>query len=211
MKPPMAWISNEKTNEPASTPSWICGRISVHPLVKPSEPPRVSVLPEPLMGPISIPILAPLHMPPVQILEPCSDCGDRDAEIGRLRRELALAAQQMANLRREILVASEHQLVSLAMAIAKRVVGRELQGDPGLVQTWATEAMKALGDLDQITIAIAPDLAEALPPEAWETSCPVVVDPSLGRSRCEVRARESSAASGFDARFSAMAEALGDS
>ena len=211
MKSPTAWTSSEKMNEAPSTPSWICGRISVHPLVKPSEPTRISVLPDAVAGSIGIPFLAPLHLPLIQTLEPCSDCGDRDAEIGRLRRELAHAALQMADLRQEILVTSEHQLVSLAVAIAKRVVGRELQSDPGLVRTWATEAMSALGDLEQITIAIAPDLAEALPPEAWETSCPVVVDPSLGRSRCEVRSRESSVASGFDARFLAMAEAFGDS
>ena len=133
-------------------------------------------------------------------------------ENAALRTQITEMAATMAGLRREVLEASEEELVRLALAIATRVVGRELQSDPALVVGWAREAVQALAAKDGVVIALARDVREAVPAEAWDAvgvEHRLQADSQLGPGAVEIRAAEGTVAIGADARLSAMAEGLG--
>jgi len=141
------------------------------------------------------------------------------AEIARLneenaglRAQLAEMASAMAQLRRDVLEASETELVRLATAIAERVVGNELSVKPDLVVSWAHEAIQALASKDEVIIALARDVAQQVPSEAWEklgVEHKVQMDPALGEGSIEVRTAEGAVASGSAARLAAVSQALG--
>jgi flagellar assembly protein FliH len=118
----------------------------------------------------------------------------------------------MARLRRDVLDSSEAELVRLALAIAERIVGRELAVDPELVVAWAKESIQTLGAGDDVVIALAPDVAASLPEGAWadlDGTATVRTDSLLSEGSLEVRSPEGRVAAGAQARKDAVAEALG--
>jgi flagellar assembly protein FliH len=129
-----------------------------------------------------------------------------------LRSKIAELATEMARLRRQILEASEPELVRLAVSIAERVVGRELEADPSLVVEWARDAVHALASKDEVVIALGRDVAQQVPPGAW-ASLPVEHrvqnDALLPPGAVEVRSAEGVVAAGADARLAAVAQVLG--
>jgi flagellar biosynthesis/type III secretory pathway protein FliH len=141
------------------------------------------------------------------------------AEIVRLRDEnaaltaqVAAAASRLARLRRDVLEASEPELVRLAVAVAERVVGRELSLDPTLIVAWARDAIQALASKDEVVIAIARDVNGQVPAEAWayvEVKHLVTTDPLLSPGSVEVRTSEGTIAAGGQARLDAVAQAIG--
>lgn len=133
-------------------------------------------------------------------------------ENAALRTQITEMAATMASLRRDVLEASEEELVQLALAIATRVVGRELQSDPALVVAWARDAVQALAAKDGVVIALARDVREAIPAEAWDAvgvEHRLQADSQLGPGAVEIRSPEGTVAIGADARLAAVAEGLG--
>jgi flagellar assembly protein FliH len=133
-------------------------------------------------------------------------------ENAALRGQVAEMASMMARLRRQVLEASEGELVKLALAVAERVVGREIATDPKLVVEWAHEAIEALAAKDEVVIAIAKDVAQATPIEAWAAvgvDHKVQVDGQLAPGSIDVHAAEGVVASSADARLGAVARSLG--
>jgi flagellar assembly protein FliH len=141
------------------------------------------------------------------------------AEIAGLREENATltaqvtaGASRLARLRRDVLEASEPELVRLAVAVAERVVGRELSVDPTLVVAWARDAIQALASKDEVVIAIARDVGAQVPAEAWtqvEVKHQLQTDPLLAPGSVEVRTSEGTIAAGGHARLDAVAQAVG--
>jgi flagellar assembly protein FliH len=141
------------------------------------------------------------------------------AEVARLREEnaaltaqVAAGASRLARLRRDVLEASEPELVRLAVAVAERVVGRELSLDPTLVVSWARSAIQALASKDEVVIAIARDVGAQVPADAWslvEVKHQVQIDPLLVPGSVEVRTSEGTIAAGARARLDAVAQAVG--
>jgi flagellar assembly protein FliH len=140
-------------------------------------------------------------------------------ELERLREEnaslqgrIADMAVTMSRLRRDVLEASEPELVQLALSIAERVVGRELAADPSLLVAWAREAVQALAAKDEVVIALARDVASQVPAKAWKGTGleeRVQIDPELGPGSIEVRVPEAVVAAGATARLTSVAQALG--
>lgn len=194
-------------------PSWISRKpIPTRP------PPPASSAPLPAEAPApeapelrSLPEVTP---PPVFEPDP-----EMVAEIEQLRRDnaalqsrIADMAVTMARIRRDVLEASEPELVQLALSIAERVVRRELSADPGLLVTWAREALQALAAKDEVVIALAQDNSSQVPAEAWAglgVEHRVETDPALASGSVEVRTREAVVAAGADAQLKSVAEALG--
>jgi len=133
-------------------------------------------------------------------------------ENAALREQVAEMAAAMAKLRRQVLEASEGELVKLALAIAERVVSRELATDPALIAAWAREAIQSLAAKDEVVIAVAKDVSQRVPSEAWEMTgvdlC-VQSDSQLEAGSVEVRTREGIIATGPAARIAAVSTALG--
>jgi flagellar biosynthesis/type III secretory pathway protein FliH len=133
------------------------------------------------------------------------------AEIERLHAALIEAIAVGLRARREALAAAERDLVHLALAIAGKVVGREIAADPAVLAGWAREGIAALGEQDRLTVAISPDLAARLPPEAWAQALDglaPVVDRALPPGGCEVRGAYGRVDAGLGPRLASVAEAL---
>jgi flagellar assembly protein FliH len=129
-----------------------------------------------------------------------------------LREQVAQMAATMASLKRQVLEASEGELVHLALVVAERVVGRELATDPTLVALWAREAIDGLAAKDEVVIAVARDVAQQVPDSTWATlnvSHRVQTDPQLVAGSIEVRTPAGIVETSADARLSAVAQALG--
>ena len=125
-----------------------------------------------------------------------------DAALERARHELsearaALSATQAkqdelaADMRRTVTTMrdeAEGELVKLALAIAERVVGRELSTAPELVVQWAREVIAGSALGDHFELALSTELASSLDGEAWgDLASFVSTDPLLAPGSCEVR------------------------
>lgn len=146
----------------------------------------------------------------------------REAEIlvlhdalGELRKEhdaLRTHAHELegrfGQYRREVLAEAEGQLLRLALAIAERVVARELRTDPALIAQWAADSLGALaavsGEL-RPSLAVGVATSALVPDDAWAEllgDVRVERDPSLPPLGCELRA-------GFSALDVSPAQRLG--
>ena len=155
-------------------------------------------------------------IPPPIITDRCAECDALKAKASDAESALAALKSEMAALRTKVLLESEGELVRLALAVAERVVGRELAIDPALVSNWAREAIAALdGGTDstrpgadgRLVVAVAPDLGAFV--EESDFGAPIVVDPSLASMSAEVRGDPGRADVSAASRLSAVAEALG--
>lgn len=171
------------------------------------EPPARSTTIRPSAPPPSKPVMVsfrPPTMPP--------PARDYEGEIAALQQQLDACLRSMTRLRRRVLEASERQLVELALAMAERVVGRELEGDPTIVARWVKEAVEALASEDTLSVVVSPDIGDVLTEiEVWlgERQVRIVVDDALEPSSCEVRGDMAKVDASLRARIAAMGETLG--
>lgn len=171
--------------------------------VVPGPPARITIPPEP-PAPVSEP------QPYQRMLE------DRDEQITVLTGELenlkAMAgtlAAQLATVRRRTLEASESELVKLAIAIASRVVGEQVEKDPAILAKWAKEAIAMLPAKQEIVVAVSPDLAECVPEAAWPMAGHrLEIDKNLPKNTCEVREGATSVVVNAEERMAAIGEAI---
>lgn len=140
------------------------------------------------------------------------DSPELAALVANLKALVASAEHQVLELRREALETTERDLVRLALAIATRVVSREIEIDPTLVTAWAKEGIEALGAHDRVTIALSPEVVEALEARGERAAMAelgdLVSDPRLGRSDCEVRGKFGRVDESMKARLDAVVAAL---
>jgi flagellar assembly protein FliH len=105
-------------------------------------------------------------------------------------RRLAQTIDELGALRAELIHKSERQLVQLAIAIANRVIQREITLDSELLVAMARVALDRLGDTSSATIRLHPeDYAAALAARGGELSTEsvkVVADPIVSRGGCLV-------------------------
>jgi len=101
-----------------------------------------------------------------------------DAMLARLTATI----DDIAGLRTGMLRASEHDVVRLAIAIAERIVRREVQTDRALLLTMARAAARKLGDHSLVTISMHPDdfLAVASSRRSASDDGPVRLEASAG-------------------------------
>lgn len=133
--------------------------------------------------------------------------------IGQLEAQLAAMAEAPHRIRKELLEASEPEVVELAVALAERIVGRELATDPALVARWAAEALGALADQGDLVVLVSEDVFATIPRDAWRDGkgrpYTPTVDPRLGPGSCDVRSALSRIDASVTARVRAVVEALG--
>jgi hypothetical protein len=211
-----AWLKGAETVAP-SLPSWLAPRQAAE---EPGTLASLDVALQPIanVGPPAMsrlmPSLPPLASPRISVHEtPPPPYPDLREENAGLRKQIAEMAIAMARLRREVLEASEGELVTLAMAIGERIARHELRIDPKLVLGWVREAIDLSATKDSVVIAIAPDLAAALSGTDWEGMgvgpARVETDASLRPFQCEVRAGASAVEVNVDERVAAMSRELG--
>ena len=204
-------------------PSWMARKMSTRPPapVAPTpipSAPSVHPPPEAAAAPSSVPSVPPpseiISIAPVVDVMSATVIAQLSEENAALRAQVAEMGAAMARLRRQILEASEGELVQLAIVIAERVVTRELATDPDLVVHWARQAIDSLAAKDEVVIAVAKDVASDVSPESWaKLGVPheLLQDAQLPSGVIEVRTPQGIVAVNADARLQAMANALGGS
>lgn len=135
-----------------------------------------------------------------------------ESEVTVLKGQIAQLAKQLAGARAQAFADSELEILKLAVAIATRIVGLEVDADPSMILPWIREGIAMLPG-DDVTVAVASDVAEHLTPEALASELPkakrCVVDGSLPPGAVEVREGNGTIEVGADARIAAMSDALG--
>ena len=148
--------------------------------------------------------------PALDVLPPYPDLREENAA---LRRQIVDMALVTARMRRDVLEASEGELVKLAVAIGERIARQELRTDPKIVLGWVREAIDMSTAKDNVIVALSPDLAATLAPSDWEAiavgSVRVETDASLAPLHCEVRAGASAVEVSVAERVAAMSRELG--
>ena len=175
----------------------------------PSERPRApSIIPVPVEA-------APAPEPPPdsiahRVHEPAHPSHAEIESLAALRQALT----DIGSLRDVIFSQTEHQLVELAVTIARQVIAREISMDPSILVGLAREGIKALDEKDKIVVKFAASLdpalvesfAESLKKEA--PRCEVQVDPALGPRECIVETELGRVDESVETRLYHVLEAL---
>lgn len=139
------------------------------------------------------------------------------AEAGAKRadamlRRLAQTLEELGELRRVMIRQTERQMVQLALAIARRIVRREVAHDQELTLMMARVALERLGDSTSVTIRLHPDdYAATVGGEGapWSGShVAVVADGSLNKGGCMVESDFGFVDASVDAQFHEIARGL---
>jgi flagellar assembly protein FliH len=126
-------------------------------------------------------------------------------------RRLEQTLVELAALRHEMIRQTERQMVQLALAIAKRIVRREIALDRDLTQTMVRLALERLGDSTSVSVRLHPEDFAAIGAGAnqWERShVSVVADRDVSRGGCLVESDFGSIDGSIEAQFQELARAL---
>jgi flagellar assembly protein FliH len=127
-------------------------------------------------------------------------------------RRLTQTIEELTTLRAQMIHQTERQMVQLALAIARRIVHREVSLDQDLLIAMARVALDRLGESAQITVKLHPEEFEATAAAraaSWTgTTVQVVADARVGRGGCRVESDFGMIDAGVDAQIQELARAL---
>jgi flagellar assembly protein FliH len=132
-----------------------------------------------------------------------------EAVLQRLKQTI----EELQTLRAEMIHKTERQVVQLAIAMAKRIVHREISLDPELLSAMARVALDRLGDAASATIRLHPDdyaATAGMNRDARTESSVVrvVADPVVRRGGCLVQSEFGLIDVSADAQIQELATAL---
>jgi flagellar assembly protein FliH len=127
-------------------------------------------------------------------------------------RRVAQTLEDLSQLRRTIVRETERQMVQLALALARRIVTREVTLDPTLVAAMAHVALERIGETAPATIRLHPDdyvIVAGQRGEQWEgAQVRILPDPAIARGGCHVESAFGVVDGSLDAQFEEMTRAL---
>jgi flagellar assembly protein FliH len=132
-------------------------------------------------------------------------------QVDAMLRRLAQTLDQLGDLRRTMIRETERQMVELALAVARRIVRREVALDQHLTLSMARLALERLGERTSATVRLHPDdlAATAAGRSEWSGShVTVVADASVRRGGCRIESDFGSVDASIDAQFREVARAL---
>jgi hypothetical protein len=139
------------------------------------------------------------------------------AQAARLESTLTAlenSVEELSNLRGRMMEETEEQLVALAAAIARRVIGREIAVDPEILLTLAAEGIDALGERDRVVVRFgfldSEDLLSSMVDRLKRKAprCEVLQDPSLGPGQCIVESEFGQVDESVDSRLDNVLRAI---
>ena len=139
--------------------------------------------------------------------------GEAAAKRGdAMLRRLTQTLEEMTGLRTQMIRQTEQQLVRLALAVARRLVHREIALDPDLLIAIARVAMDRLGEMAQVTVRLNPEDYTATAgsrERQWAGSqVTVIADARLPRGGCRIESDFGSVDASVDAQLQELAQAL---
>ncbi len=137
------------------------------------------------------------------------DLSTARTEAEGLRLEIADARAAALVLATRMRDDAERELVTLAVAVAGRVVARELTAAPDLIVAWVREAVAGSDLGGSFVVATSADLSAAVPDAAWgELEDALRMDPALPAGTCEVRNDSRTVTVSAEERLDVVAEHL---
>jgi flagellar assembly protein FliH len=139
------------------------------------------------------------------------------AEAAGQRGEMMLhrltqTIEELTQVRAQMIHQTERQMVQLAMAVARRVVQREVSLDPDLLVAMARVALERLGETAQVKIRLHPDDYEAAGAarvaQLAGSSVMILADAHLSRGGCRIESDMGALDAGVDAQLQEIARAL---
>jgi flagellar assembly protein FliH len=138
------------------------------------------------------------------------EAGNKRAEA--MLRRLAQTLEELGALRESMIRQTEHQMVDLALAIARRILRRETTLDGDLIVAMARVALERLGEAASATIRLNPeDYAHTVQRhgEEWAgKKVKVLPDASVSRGGCQVESEFGFVNAGVEAQFDEVMRAL---
>jgi flagellar assembly protein FliH len=139
--------------------------------------------------------------------------GEAAAQRGEaMLRRLAQTLEEVTQLRTRMIRETEQQMVQLALAVARRIVHREISLDQDLLMAIARVAMDRLGESARVTIRLNPDdfaACAAGREHDWAGShVTPVSDARVPRGGCRIESDFGAVDAGVDAQLHELAQAL---
>ena len=125
------------------------------------------------------------------------------------------AAEAMSEIRALRQSRVERDLVELSRAIASRIIGRELQADPGILVALARDGISALAERENVVVRFAADVPAELRTSLTEAvshrapGCTVLFDPELASGSCVVESAQGYVDESVSTRLDVVMEQLG--
>jgi len=127
-------------------------------------------------------------------------------------RRLTETLDELTTVRAEMIRQTERQMVHLALAIARRIVQREVSLDPDLLLAMARVALERLGETARVTVRLHPEdyaaAGAARVAEMTSSNVTVVADARLSRGACRVESDMGLLDAGIDAQLQEVGRAL---
>jgi flagellar assembly protein FliH len=139
--------------------------------------------------------------------------GEAAAKRGEaMLRRLTQTLEELTDLRAQMIRETEQQMVRLALAIARRVLHREVSLDQDLLIAMARVALDRLGENAQVTVRLHPEDYEATASaraSAWTgAQVKVAPDTRVPRGGCRIESDFGALDAGVDAQLQEIAHAL---
>ena len=127
-------------------------------------------------------------------------------------RRLAESLEDLTTVRAQLIRQTERQMVQLALAVARRVIHREVSLDQDLLIAMARVALDRLGETAQVLIRLHPEdfaaTAAARQIEWAGSSIQMVADSAIARGGCRIESEFGTIEAGVDAQIQELARAL---
>lgn len=127
-------------------------------------------------------------------------------------RRLSDTLNELEELRRSMVRQTEHQIVQLAVEMAKRILRREVQTDSDLLCAMARVALDRLGETAPATIRLNPEDYHTIAARhggGWAGNhVNVVADSAVGRGGCMVESSFGFIDASVEAQFRVLEQAL---
>jgi flagellar assembly protein FliH len=131
-----------------------------------------------------------------------------EATLHRLTETL----NELTHVRADMIRQTERQMVHLALAIARRILQREVSLDADLLLAMARVALERLGDSVKVTVRLHPDdyaaAGAARVADFTTSNVTVVADSRLSRGACRVESDMGLLDVGIDAQLQEVGRAL---
>jgi flagellar assembly protein FliH len=144
--------------------------------------------------------------------------GERSGELAAAKRNEAMlrrlvaTVEEIASVRAGMMRKTERELVRLAVAMAERIVRREVDADAELLAGMARGAIDRLGQDVAATIHLNPEDYEAMMKARQgapvDGAVQLIPDPQIGRGGCLVKSAFGTVDAGIDTQVREMSHAL---
>lgn len=133
-------------------------------------------------------------------------------ETGALAKKLAATLDDLVRARDQMIRHTEKQMVQLSLAVARRVVHREVTVDPTALLTMMRVALERVSDAARVTVRLNPAdhqaVTAALADSPASDQIAMTADARVPRGGCKVESEYGDIDAGVDAQIQEIARAL---